>query len=98
VKYDPFKTAEFPKASMQSPGLRAAVADIAEVVAALRTKADLENRMVYFKKVPADTSELPELPAPTHLNLPSTAYTSPDSKVRSTAFVMITTIKRIKCQ
>mmetsp|Transcript_25306 Transcript_25306/g.42700 ORF Transcript_25306/g.42700 Transcript_25306/m.42700 type:complete len:504 (-) Transcript_25306:849-2360(-) len=79
--YDPFKPAEFPKASTQSQDLRSALSELGESVASLRRVAEEENKMVYFKSVPSDTSQLPELPAPTVLNLPSEAFEPPVSQV-----------------
>lgn len=79
--YDPFTPKEFPPVKLQSPELRSALAELVDSVARMRSVAEDENTLVYFKKVPRDTSELPEFPAPTVLNLPSSPYVPPVSAV-----------------
>lgn len=79
--YDPFKAAQFPNISSQSSALRSALAEVGDSVARMRAVAEEENKLVYFKSVPRDTSELPELPAPTILNLPSEPFDPPSSEV-----------------
>lgn len=79
--YDPFTPQEFPKSSAQSPALRSALEELNESVASLRKTAEEENKLVYFKSIPRDTADLPELPPPTVLNLPTAPYVPPTSKV-----------------
>lgn len=79
--YDPFKPNEFPKATLQSPDLCAALAEIGDSIRHLRRTAEEENKLVYFKSVPKNTTELPELPSPTELNLPCAPYEPPQSQV-----------------
>ena len=84
--FDPFKPAQFPKISHQSPGLRSALAEVGDFIARMRAVAEEENKLVYFKAVPHDTSQLPELPAPTILNLPSEPFNPPSSEVSQVVF------------
>lgn len=79
--YDPFKPAEFPKTSQQSSSLQSALSELAEYIAQLRKTAEEENRLVYFKTIPRDTADLPELPAPAALNLPCPPYEPPTSDI-----------------
>jgi hypothetical protein len=61
--------------------LRSAIKELNESVALMRHTAENENKLVYFKTVPKNTADLPELPAPTLLNLPCYPYESPQSQV-----------------
>jgi hypothetical protein len=79
--YDPFKPCEFPKISLQGSELRSAIDELKETTATLRNTAEDENKLVYFKSIPRDTADLPELPAPTILNLPCSPYEPPMSQV-----------------
>lgn len=48
--------------SQQDAILRGAVAVLTEKIQAVRQKAESDNRMIYFKAIPRDMTDLPELP------------------------------------
>ena len=52
-----------PRGKDQTVDLRMGVVALFEKVSALRAKAESENRLIYFKSIPRDVTDLPELPA-----------------------------------
>jgi hypothetical protein len=58
-----------PRLANQENTLRGAVVAQAERIHSVRQKAESENRMIYFKSIPRDMSDLPELPPRQFLSL-----------------------------
>lgn len=74
-------TPGLPRLANQDGTLRAACVSLTEKIQALRHKAETDNRMIYFKAIPRDMSDLPELPQPTSLSLPTAPYEQPPTEV-----------------